>query len=49
MSSFKEYRFGYEDSTLTDWYARRRLLSAPKPLKNDNLNRSYIIRRSMQH
>jgi hypothetical protein len=31
---------------LTEWYTRRRLLSVPRPLKNEKMNQSYIIRRT---
>ena len=45
ISNFKEIRFGIEDSTITDWYTRKRLLSVPKHLRNERHGQSYLIRK----
>jgi hypothetical protein len=45
INNFKEYRFGVEDSTINDWYTRKRLFSIPKHLKNDRQGQSYLIRK----
>lgn len=45
INNFKEIRFGVEDSTIADWYTRKRLLSVPKHLKNERNGQSYLIQR----
>jgi hypothetical protein len=45
INNFKEIRFGVEDSTITDWYTRKRLLSVPKHLRNERHGQSYLIRK----
>lgn len=46
LGNFKEIRFGYEDTTLADWFTRKRLLSVPRVLKAEKVNQSYIIRKA---
>jgi hypothetical protein len=38
-----------EDSTISDWYTRKRLFSIPKHLKNDRQGQSYLIRKKQPH
>ena len=33
IGNFKEYRFGYEDTTLSEWMVKKRMLSIPRALK----------------
>lgn len=33
LGNFKEYHFGHEETTMFDWFARKRLLSVPKVLR----------------
>lgn len=47
INNFKEIRFGVEDSTISDWYNRKRLFSIPRHLKQDRQGQgqSYLIRK----
>jgi hypothetical protein len=45
INNFKEYRFGVEDTTINDWYARKRILSIPRHLKTEKQSQSYLIRK----
>ncbi len=47
INNFKEYRFGVEDSTISEWYTRKRLFSVPKHLKQERQGQSYLIRKKL--
>ena len=47
INNFKEYRFGVEDTTISEWYTRKRLFSVPKHLKQERQGQSYLIRKKL--